>query len=72
LGLEWSRVDLTRKVALLDRATTKTGDGRGIPRNADAVAAFEATRGKEKLSFVAGCSERQPAKFVDEMLRAKT
>jgi len=28
LGLEWSRVDLTRKVAWLDHGTTKSGDGR--------------------------------------------
>jgi integrase len=45
LGLEWSRVDLDRKVAWLDHGTTKSGDGRGIPLNADAVAALEATRG---------------------------
>src|SRR5258708_14058110 len=45
LGLEWSRVDLTRKVAWLDHGTTKSGDGRDIPLNADAVAALEATRG---------------------------
>src|ERR1700677_396574 len=35
LGLEWSRVDLTRKVAWLDHGTTKSGDGRGIPLNAE-------------------------------------
>jgi integrase len=46
LGLEWSRVDLDRKVAWLDHGTTKSGDGRGIPLNADAVAALEATRGQ--------------------------
>ena len=46
LGLEWSRVNLTRKVAWLDHGTTKSGDGRGIPLNADAVAALEATRGQ--------------------------
>src|ERR1035438_7488537 len=46
LGLEWSRVDLNRKVAWLDHGTTKSGDGRGIPLNADAVAALEATRGQ--------------------------
>src|SRR5208283_5709717 len=46
LGLEWSRVDLTRKVAWLDHGTTKSGDGRGIPLNADAVAALEATCGQ--------------------------
>ena len=44
LGLEWSRVDLDRKVAWLDHGTTKSGDGRGIPLNADAVAALESTR----------------------------
>jgi integrase len=46
LGLEWGRVDLTRKVAWLDHGTTKSGDGRGIPLNADAVAALEATQGQ--------------------------
>jgi integrase len=46
LGLEWSRVDLNRKVAWLDHGTTKSGDGRGIPLNADAVAALESTRGQ--------------------------
>ena len=29
-----------------DHCTTKSGDGRGIPLNADAVAALEATRGQ--------------------------
>jgi integrase len=47
-GLEWSRVDLARNVAWLDHGTTKTGEGRGIPVNADAVAALEATRGKRR------------------------
>jgi integrase len=46
LGLEWTRVDLDRKVAWLDHGTTKSGDGRGIPLNADAVAALESTRGQ--------------------------
>src|SRR5208282_6302567 len=46
LGLEWSRVDLTRRVAWLDHGATKSGDGRGIPLNADAVAALEFTRGQ--------------------------
>jgi integrase len=46
LGLEWSRVDLDRKVTWLDHGTTKSGDGRGIPLNADAMAALEATRGQ--------------------------
>jgi integrase len=46
LGLEWSRVDLARKVAWLDHGTTKTGEGRGIPLNADAIAALESTLGQ--------------------------
>ncbi|MGA2191315.1 MAG: site-specific integrase [Steroidobacteraceae bacterium] len=46
LGLEWTRVDLDRKVAWLDHGTTKSGDGRGIPLNADAMAALGATRGQ--------------------------
>lgn len=37
LHLEWSRVDLNRRVAWLDPGTTKNGEGRGIPLNADAV-----------------------------------
>jgi integrase len=45
-GLEWSRVDLIRKVAWLDHGTTKSGEGRGIPLNADAVAALEAVLGQ--------------------------
>lgn len=45
-GLEWNRVDLTRKVAWLDHGTTKSGEGRGIPLNADAMAALEATLGQ--------------------------
>jgi len=46
LGLEWTRVDLERQVAWLDHGTTKNGDGRGIPLNADAVAALESTHGQ--------------------------
>jgi integrase len=46
LGLEWSRVALDRKVAWLDHGTTKSGEGRGIPLNADAVAALESTWGQ--------------------------
>ena len=33
-------------MAWLDHGTTKSGDGRGIPLNADAVAALESTRGQ--------------------------
>ncbi len=46
LGLEWARVDLERHVAWLDHGTTKSGDGRGIPLNADAIAALGATHGQ--------------------------
>ena len=45
-GLEWSRVDLSRKVAWLDHGATKSGEGRGIPLNADALGALEAVRGQ--------------------------
>ena len=45
-GLEWRRVDLDRKVAWLDHGTTKSGDGRGIPLNADALAALAAVGGQ--------------------------
>jgi|GEM_PF-2844355 len=50
-GLEWSRVDLARKVAWLDHGTTKSGEGRGIPLNAHAVAALEATGSAPALVF---------------------
>ncbi len=48
LGLEWVRVDLERGVAWLDHGTTKNGEGRGIPLNADAHAALEACLGKHE------------------------
>lgn len=44
--LEWDRVDLARKVAWLDHGATKSGEGRGIPLNADAVAALQSTLGQ--------------------------
>jgi integrase len=46
LGLEWNRVDLERKIAWLDHGATKSGEGRGIPLNADAIAALQSTRGQ--------------------------
>jgi integrase len=46
MGLEWSRVDLERRVAWLDHGTTKSGEGRGIPLNADAIAALGAVHGQ--------------------------
>src|SRR6202167_755391 len=48
LGLEWSRVDLARKIAWLDHGTTKSGEGCGIPLNVDAMAALESTRGQHR------------------------
>ena len=45
-GLEWNRVDLERKVAWLDHGATKSGEGRGIPLNIDAIAALRATLGQ--------------------------
>src|SRR5580700_10398288 len=45
-GLEWNRVDLARKVAWLDHGATKSGEGRGIPLNADAIAALQLTLGQ--------------------------
>jgi integrase len=42
-GLEWSRVDLERRTAWLDR--TKNGTPRGVPLNEDAVAVLESQRG---------------------------
>ncbi|MBV8031129.1 MAG: site-specific integrase, partial [Betaproteobacteria bacterium] len=43
-GLEWSRVDLKRRTAWLDR--TKNGTPRGVPLNDAAVAVLEEQRGK--------------------------
>jgi integrase len=48
LGLEWSRVDLERGVAWLDHGTTKNGEARGIPLNADARAALEVCLGQDE------------------------
>ena len=45
-GLEWNRVDLERKVAWLDHGATKSGEGRGIPLNIDAIAALRTTLGQ--------------------------
>jgi integrase len=44
--LEWNRVDLARKVAWLDHGATKSGEGRGIPLNSDAIAALQSTLGQ--------------------------
>lgn len=46
-GLEWSRVDLKRRTAWLDR--TKNGTPRGVPLNAEAMEVLEAERGKHPV-----------------------
>jgi integrase len=43
-GLEWSRVDLERNTAWLNR--TKNGTPRGVPLNRDAVAVLRTVKGK--------------------------
>jgi len=49
-GLEWSRADLERKTAWLNR--TKNGTPRGVPLNRDAVAVLEGEKGKhERFCF---------------------
>ena len=49
-GLEWSRVDLERQTAWLNR--TKNGTPRGVPLNRDAVAVLEGEKGKhERFCF---------------------
>jgi integrase len=67
LGLEWARVDLKRQVAWLDHGTTKNGDGRGIPLNADAVAALESTYGQHPrwcFTSRANVSSRVPRRGI--------
>jgi len=46
-GLEWSRVDLPRATAWLNR--TKNGTPRGVPLNRDAIAVLEGERGKHTM-----------------------
>jgi integrase len=48
LRLEWKRVDFGRRVAWLDPGTTKSGDGRGIPLNSDAVLALRSVQGSSE------------------------
>jgi integrase len=48
LLMEWDRVDFERRVAWLDPGTTKTGDGRGLPLNRDAVLALRAVDGQHE------------------------
>ncbi|GJL76786.1 MAG: hypothetical protein NMNS02_28920 [Nitrosomonas sp.] len=43
-GLEWNRVDLSRRTAWLNK--TKNGTPRGVPLNKDAIAVLEAQIGK--------------------------
>jgi integrase len=46
-GLEWSRVDLERGTAWLNR--TKNGTPRGVPLNAEAVSVLKAQRGRHAV-----------------------
>jgi integrase len=49
LGLGWSRVDFERRVAWLDPGTTKSGHGRGVPLNNDAVLALRKVHGTHPM-----------------------
>ena len=46
LNLEWSRVDLGRRVTWLEHGTTKNGAARGIPLNRDAMIALEMAKSR--------------------------
>ena len=46
LRLEWSRVDLDRRVSWLEAGTTKNGEGRGVPLNRDAILALRSVQGQ--------------------------
>ena len=48
LRLEWSRVDLDRRVSWLEAGTTKNGDGRGVPLNRDAILALRSVQGQHE------------------------
>jgi len=48
LRLEWSRVDLGRRVSWLEAGTTKNGEGRGVPLNRDAILALRSVQGLHK------------------------
>jgi len=48
LRLEWSRVDIERQVSWLDHGSTKTGEGRGIPLNNDALMALRDVDGQHE------------------------
>jgi integrase len=62
LRLEWRRVDFGRGVAWLDPGTTKNGEGRGVPLNADAVLALRGVEGiHERWCFT---YEGQPMQAV--------
>ena len=46
LKLEWSRVNMNRKVAWLNHGATKNGAARGIPLNRDALIALEMAKSR--------------------------
>ena len=70
LGLQWSRVDLARRLAWVDGADTKSGAALSAPLNDDAIRALTAVAGKHpdwcftfrgkpikdvKTAFIAAC-----------------
>ena len=48
LGLDWSRVDLDRRVSWLEAGTTKNGEGHGVPLNRDAILALRCVQGQHE------------------------
>lgn len=54
-GLEWNRVDLTRRTAWLNH--TKNGTPRGVPLNHDAVTVLEEQIGKHKQFCFTYCGQ---------------
>ncbi len=48
LRLEWSRVDLDRRVSWLEAGTTKNEEGRGVPLNRDAILALREVQGQHE------------------------
>jgi integrase len=48
LRLEWSRVDLGRRVSWLEAGTTKNGEGRGVPLNRDAILSLRSVQGQHE------------------------
>lgn len=49
LGLTWDRVDLERRVVIVEGEETKSGDAISVPLNDDAVAALRAVAGQHAV-----------------------